>query len=204
MALKNFIKENIVLAIGLALPVLLVVMFFVAAVLPKSMAIPPQYEMLFTTTSYDHQNPPPYNVDFFVKDGMLKARVSRNVRQCAPNCVQSYNWRKLKVYDGKNQSVREISYDLSNLGEAANGSEVVFDAFKNIKIDSSTKAPDGYEFNNPGYRSGGLAMDIFGGGHRNNISRVTKGAVSFKIPNNDGSRYYSGDILFVGWIVGKQ
>ena len=43
MPLKNFIKENFVLVVGLALPVLLVVLFFVASVLPKSMAVPPQY-----------------------------------------------------------------------------------------------------------------------------------------------------------------
>lgn len=202
MALKNFIKENIVLTIGLALPVLLIALFFVSSVLPKSMAVPPQYEMLFTTTHYGFQNPPPYNVDFVVRDGMLKARVSKNSSQ--PPVPTNYNWRKLKVYDGKTQSVREISYDLSNLGDIADGSELVFSEFKTLKVDSSTKAPDGYEFYNPAYSSGGLAMELFAGGNRNGPSRVTKGAVSFKIPSDGGKNYSAYDIQFVGWIVGKQ
>ena len=202
MALKNFIKENIVLVMGLILPVLLVATFFIAVVLPKSMAVPPQYKMLFTTTRYDYQNPPPYNVDFFVKDGMLKAHVSKNVRKDGQNRYDNYNWKKLMSYDGKDQSVREMPYDPSKSSNVVDGSEVVFDEFKNIKVDSSTKAPDGYKFNDSRYRSGGMPMGIFYGGH-NSSSRVTKGAVSFKIPNNRGNRYYSHNIQFVGWVLQK-
>ena len=202
MALKNFIKENPVLVIGLILPILLIAIFFLAVVLPKSMAVPPQYEMLFTTTRYNRQNPPPYNVDFFVKNGKLKTHISKNVRKPVHNNYQNYNWTKLMAYDGKKQSVREISYDLSELGDVIDGSGVVFDEFKNMKIDNSTKAPDGYEFNNTGYRSGGIALDLFSGGYHRSTSRVTKGAVSFKIPRNRGYNY-SYNIQFVGWILQK-
>ena len=201
MALKKFIKENPVLVIGLTLPILLIAIFFVAIVLPKSMAVPPQYEMLFTTTRHDYQNPPLYNVDFFVKNEKLKTRVSKNVRDSTHNNYQNYNRKKLMVYDGKNQSVREISYDISGLGDIADGTEIVFNEFKNMKIDDSTKAPDDYEFDNTGYRSGGIALELFSGGYHRSNSRVTKGAVSFKIPKNIGN--YSHNVQFVGWILQK-
>ena len=203
MALKNFIKENIVLVMGLTLPVLLVAMFFFAVVLPRTMAVPPQYKMLFTTTRYNYDNPPPYNVDFFVKDGILKARVSKNVRKDGHSGYDNYNWKKLMSYDGKTQSVREMPYDLSKMSNVVDGSEVVFDEFKNIKIDSSTKAPDGYEFKNSGYHSGGMPMGIFYGGSGRSSHRVIKGAVSFKIPNNGGNGYYSHNTQFIGWIIQK-
>ena len=199
MALKNFIKENFVLVVGLTLPVLLIVLFFVASVLPKSMAVPPQYEMLFTTTRYDYQNQPPYNVDFFVRDGILKARVAKNKAQPG----QTYNTKKLMAYDGKTQSVHEISYDTSKIGEVPDGSEIIFDEFKNLKMDSSNKAPDGYAFDNSGYGSGGMVTELFAGGYNRNSARVTKGAVSFKIPNSDNGNYYYYDVQFLGWVLQK-
>ncbi len=202
MALKKFIKENPVLIVGLTLPVLLIAIFFVAVVLPKSMAVPPQYEMLFTTTHYNYRNPPLYNVDFFVKGKMLNARVSKNVREPVHNNYQNYNWTKLMAYNGEKQSVREISYDISGLSNVADGTEMVFDEFKNMKIDSSTKAPDGYEFNNTRYNSGGIVLDVFSGGYHRSSSRVTKGAVSFKIPKNRGCNY-SHNVQFIGWVLQK-
>jgi len=197
MALKNFIKENFVLAVGLALPVLLVVLFFAASALPKSMAVPPQYEMLFTETRYDSQSP--YNIDFFVKDGALKARVWKVAQPGA-----MVNRKKLMAYDGKTQSVREIPYDVSKLDNVPNMTEISLDEFKNMKVDGSDKAPDGYEFENGGYGYGygGLATDIFGGGYRSSTPRITKGAAAFKILNNSNN-YYGYDIQFLGWVIQK-
>ena len=46
MSLKKILKENLVLAMGIGLPILLVILFFLTSVLPKSMAEPPRYELL--------------------------------------------------------------------------------------------------------------------------------------------------------------
>ena len=46
--MKKFVKENLVLVVGLTLPLMLVLLFFVATLIPKAMGTPPQYEMLFT------------------------------------------------------------------------------------------------------------------------------------------------------------
>lgn len=67
MTIKNFVKENLVLLIGLILPLLLIVLFFVATVIPKSMATPPQYEMLFTVVKYDYQNASDFLLNYSVK-----------------------------------------------------------------------------------------------------------------------------------------
>lgn len=213
MALKNFIKDNFVLVMGLTLPVLLVVLFFLASVLPKSMAAPPQYEMLFTTARYDYQNPPPYNVDFFVRDGILKARVSKNDKQQV-----NYQNRKLMLYNGKTQTVREVPYNAATIGDvpdasrpdknsgadpAPDGTEIVLQEFQNMKLDSNNQAPDGYAFDNAGYGHHGLMNEMWGGGRRN-TARVVKGAVAFKIPNSSGyGHYYYYDVQFLGWVLQK-
>jgi hypothetical protein len=200
MSAGNFIKQNFVLIVGISLPVLLVVLFFVATVIPKSMTAPPQYELLFSTTRYDYQNPPPYNVDFVVRDGRLKARISANNNKQAIN----YNQRKLMAYDGKTGSVREIVYDLPPMEGVADGSEVDIAAAANLTIDTNSKAPDGYEFDGGGYRNGGfITGEFFGGSYRNGF-RVKKGTVGYKIPPAPDGDYYGYSMLFIGWVVGKQ
>jgi hypothetical protein len=196
MPLKNFIKENFVLVVGLALPVLLVVLFFVASVLPKSMVEPPRYEMLFTQTRYDSQSP--YNVDFFVKNGVLKAHVWKVTQPGA-----MVNRKKLMAYDGKTQSVREIPYDVSKVGDAPNMAEISLDEFKNMKVDGSSKSPDGFEFENGGYGSGGLVTDLFAGGYHSGTPRLKKGSAVFKISEGSNTNYYGYDIQFIGWIIQK-
>ena len=197
MPLKNFIKENFVLVVGLALPVLLIVLFFVASVLPKAIAVPPQYKMLFIETRYDmNQNQHyPYDADFFVKDGVLKAHVWKVQEQ------NGINRKKIMAYDGKTQTVLEIPYDLSKISAVQNQADIVLDEFKNMKLDSSNKAPDGYEFEGSGYNSSGMVTDLFGGGYRSSTPRIVKNAIVFKIPNNSNNNYYSNNIQFLGWVI---
>src|SRR4051812_3610471 len=112
MSSRNFIKENFVLLVGLTLPVLLVALFFLASVVPKSLTPPPQYEMLFTTIRYDYQDRRDYNVDFMVKDGVLKAHVTK-ITNSTPQYPVNGPKKTLMAYDGKTQTVREIPYDIT-------------------------------------------------------------------------------------------
>ena len=197
-ALKNVIKENFVLIIGLTLPVMLVVLFFVASVVPKYMSAPPQYEMLFSTSRYDHQNPPLYNVNFVVRDGVLKARVSK----IDPK-INNFNAKKLMTYDGKTESVKEIFFDTVKIGDVADGTEIILDETKDMTIDPSNKAPDGYEFDRPSYNSGGLVTELFSGGRHARGYRIKKGSVGYKLPNTSRDYYYD-DVQFIGWVVRKK
>jgi hypothetical protein len=199
MAIKNVLKENLVLVIGLTLPLILILLFFVATVLPKSIATPPQYELLISIPFYEAQNPSHYLTGFIVKDGVLKARISKNDSK-----NNNYYSRKLISYDGKTDSVHEITYDLSKLGNIENGSEITLDETKNLKIDTSNKAPDGYAFDGPSYGHGGLIPELFGSGHRNWNLRVKKGMLAYKIPNTSSNYSYYGDVQFIGWVVAKN
>lgn len=195
--MKNFIKQNLVLVIGLTLPVMLVILFFVASVLPKSMGTPPQYEMLFSVVRYDYQNPSAVNVDFVVKEGVLKARVTKIDKK-----NQNYNSKKLMAYDAKTESVKEIPYDISRIGEVADGTEVILDETKHLTIDTSHTSPDGYVFEGSQYGGGGLVTELFGGGYRNQGYRLKKGTVGYKIPNASNDYYYN--VQFIGWVVAKK
>ena len=192
--MKKLIKENLVLVIGLALPVLLIVLFFVATVIPKSMGTPPQYEMLFTTTKYDYQNKPEYVIDFNVKNQQLMLNSKKNDEKNYNNATKI-----LMAYDGKTETVREIRIDASKLTE---GNEVLLEETKNLSIDTAVISPDGYTLEGPNYGGNGLVGGLFGGGYRNTGYRLKKGGVGYKVPNMQPDYYYS-QLQFIGWIAKK-
>jgi hypothetical protein len=193
--MKNWMKENLVLVIGLALPVLLIVLFFVATVLPKSFGTPPQYEMLFTTTKYDYQNKPEYLIDFNVKNKQLMVKAKKSDDK---NNYSSGSHR-LMAYDAKTEAVREIAVDESKLSD---GVEVVLEETKNMTLDISLTSPDGYTLEGPNYNSSGLLGGLFGGGYRNSGFRLKKGNVGYKVPQHQPDYYYS-DLKFIGWVIKK-
>ena len=192
--MKNFVKENLVLVIGLALPVLLIILFFVATVIPKSMGTPPQYEMLFTTTKYDYQNKPEYVIDFNVKNQQLMLNLKKNDEKNYNNATKI-----LMAYDGKTETVREIKIDASKLTE---GNEVLLEETKKLSIDTAVISPDGYMLEGPNYGGNGLVGGLFGGGYRNTGYRLKKGGVGYKVPNMQPDYYYS-QLQFIGWIAKK-
>ena len=193
--MKNWIKENLVLAIGLTPPLLLIVLFFLASVLPKSMGTPPQYEMLFSTMKYEYQQTPDYLFDFKVKDKKLMVSAKK-----VDDKLNNGSANKLMVYDGKTETVREISIDNTKAGTAASSGLIVLDETKDLMLDSNAVSPDGYTLDGANYGDGGLVGGLFGGGYRNNGYRVKKGAVAYKMPNMQPDYYYS-NVQFLGWIV---
>ena len=192
--MKNWIKENLVLVIGLSLPILLIVLFFLATVLPKSFGTPPQYEMLFTTLKYEYENSPTYLVDFNVVNHQLMAKVRKN-----DDKSRNYNSKKLMAYNPKTETVREITIDLAKAAEA-NKDEVLLAETKDLKIDASVVSPDGYQLDGSRYTSSGLIGGLFGGGNHNSGYRLKKGAVAYKVQTSQPDYYYS-DFKFVGWVV---
>ncbi len=196
--MKKFVKENLVLVVGLTLPLLLILLFFVATVIPKALSTPPQYEMLFTTMRYDYQNPPDCDLDFTVKNQKLMVKSRKIDHQQR----MGYHTKLLMAYDGKTETVREISIDITQAAQIADGKEALLQETNDWIIDASPVSPDGYKLDLPSYRSSGLVGDIFGGGHRNNAYRLKKDSIAYRIPDTQGVYYYN-QMQFVGWVIKK-
>ena len=192
--MKNFIKENLVLVIGLALPVLLIVLFFAATVVPKMYSTPPQYEVLFSVQDYGYQNKPDYTIDFKVKNQQLIVKIKKT-----DNKDSYYNSKKLMAYDAKNEVMREISIDASQFSQDA---EILLEETKNMTIDTAMVAPDGYVMETQHYGNNGLVGGLFGGGGRNSGYKLKKGNVGYKI-NTLQNKYYYDQLNFIGWVIRK-
>ncbi len=190
--MKKFIKENLVLVLGLTLPLLLIVLFFFASILPKMLGEPPQYAMLFVSTNYQYNDKVDYILDFDIDN----ERVVVKLKDKEDKKYSSERTEKLFVYDGKSQTVREIKVDDSGL--IKNVEVPVAEASKMV-VDSSRISPDGYTFSGRQYGSRGLIGGLFGGSGRSN-HRIVKGNVSYKLPIN-WPRYYYNQLTFLGWVV---
>ncbi len=197
MSLKEFVKQNLVLVMGITLPLLLIVLFFIASVLPKSMSTPPQYEMLFTTHKYESQ-PPEYIYNVVVKDAQLEIKVRKNDQQ-----NKAYQSTRLMAFDGSTQTVREIPLDIGNLPELPEGGSIPLPSTQGWKIDTSSVSPDGYSVDAPRYSGGNLLGGLFGVGYRDYEYRLKKGGVGYRIPNDQSGYHYYGQLEFVGWVLNK-
>jgi len=197
MSLKTMLKDNLVLVVGLTLPMLLIVLFFLASVLPKSMSAPPQYPLLFTTIKYE-SHPPDYLYDFMVKEHQLMVKVRKNDQK-----ERNYQSTRLMIYDARNENIREITFDPAKTANASEGGEVVLEETRDMRIDTASIAPDGFVLEGPNYGGNGLLGGLFVGGYRNNNPyRLKKGSIGYKIPNTQADYYY-GQLQFIGWVVSK-
>jgi hypothetical protein len=180
--------------------------FIVFSTLPRSLANPPQHDLIFSAPDYSVATSAfPVTAMLIVKDGVLTAQYTRVAQ--APNGVYSggAGWKKLYRYQAGPQTVRELPFpiprDLASITEAR---EDTVEATRDLKLDTTLRAPDGYELDYGSNRGRGLLTDIFGGSSSSE-PRLRKGASSVRLRTGDGRTYfYSGNVEFIGWVVGTR
>lgn len=205
MADKNFFKDNFVLIIGLALPVVLMVAFMVVASIPQKMGEPPKYDMVFWTSDYNYNstsNGRPVNVSLVVKDGVLKANYTKVPDPRYPN----NQWIKLYQYDAKTQTVRQLEfgnpYDMDKIDPSR---EDTVEATKNLKLDTSPKSPDGFEMTSGSSHRYGLVNDIFGTWRNDYNMKLRNGMTVVPLKTGNSSEVFTtGQTMFLGWVTGTN
>lgn len=189
---KKFIKQNVVLVTGVGLPVVVVLFFLAATTLPKFFIAPPQYDLLFTSWSYNYQDKPPFKLNIRVSDGRLQANVYKSESHASIP--------KLFLFDHEHQDIREITLDLpENLDDFKDGQAVLMREAAAWKISTSRRAPDGYEFRGENYRGIGLVGELFFGSRRGHGFAITKNGASVHVPAVSPRSYYG--VNFLGWVT---
>jgi hypothetical protein len=203
MAFKEFVKANLVLVVGLALPIVLMAGFLVAAGLPERIGDPPKYNLVFAMTDFS-QGPSgiPVSVRLVVQDGVLKAQYTKLLPQ--PTGYVNNAWKKLYLYDAATQKVQELSFGFPPNMDAIEGTVVeVVDATRSLQHNTTLQSPDGYELSHDNGSRSGLINEIFWGGGYSNEYRLRKGNSSIRLPLASANTPY-GSIEFVGWVMGAS
>lgn len=202
MADKNFFKDNFVLIIGLALPVVLMVAFMVVASIPQKMGEPPKYDLVFWTSDYQYDKARPVNASLVVKDGVLKAQYTKVSDPKYPN----NQWIKLYQFDAKTQTVRQLEFgDPYDMDKIDPSREDTVEATKSLKLDTTLKSPDGFELTAENYRRYGLVNEIFGSWRNDYNMKLRNGLTAVPLKTgNPNEIFYNGQTNFLGWVTGTN
>lgn len=198
--MKSFFRENPTIAFGLGLPLLLVVVFLLISGIPALLVEPPQYDVLYATEYYNYQS------------GVQISVVNRKVQVVYQGSMQGYQRPRLWRYSPKTGAVREIAYMLppgltppgqkpATPEDAAKITTIEVPDLSGLTVDSSSIAPDGYEFSAGanGY-SGDVFSGLFYSSRYRNEAVLTKKGRSIRLPNA-GNVYYGNYAHFIGWVV---
>jgi len=157
--MKKFIQENPTIAYGLGLPLLLVVIFLIISGLPQLLVAKPQYELLYATGIHNYPN--------VVQITVVEQKVQVIYQGAAYGNERPRVWR----YNPQTGGVREIAIILppspASFGNTSDAAPLVptttlidVPNLAGLRIDSSSVAPDGYEFIAADNR---YSRNIFGG-----------------------------------------
>jgi hypothetical protein len=198
--MKSFLRENPTIAFGLGLPLLLVVVFLLISGIPALLVEPPQYDVVYATEYNNYPN------------GVQISVVNQKVKVVYQGASAGYQKPRLWRYNPKTGGVTEIAFMLpSGLAPPgqrppspetmANITPIDVPDLAGLTIDSSSVAPDGYEFSagTNGY-SGDVFTGLFYSPRYRNEAVLTKKGRSIRLPNA-GNTYYSNNTRFIGWVV---
>ena len=199
--MKAFLRENPTIAFGLGLPLLLVVAFLLISGIPSLLVDPPKHDVVYATEYYNYQN------------GVQISVVNKKIQVVYQGSV--YNGQKPRIwrYDPKSGAVREVAYLLPpGLAQPGQKPATPEDAtrttlidvpdLEGVTLDSSSIAPDGYEFVMGNGRYGRNLFDglFYSSRYRSEAVLIKKGR-SIRVPNAAGQYYYSGNTRLIGWVV---
>lgn len=197
--MKSFLRENPTLAFGLGLPLVLVVLFLIGSGVPSLLVPPPQYDVLYTTAYYNQQNTAQISV------------VGQEVQVIQKNYEKENQMPQLWRYNPTTGAVKEVSIIWLPIAEPtdnpqasnapANQSRVIdVPALAGLKVDSSSIAPDGYEFRSNSTRSHNVFGGLFYSSRYNNEAVLVKDGRRVRLPER-GGQYYYGNSEFIGWVI---
>ncbi len=190
--MKAFLKENIVLVAGIALPLLLTIIFFVTTQITKISTKDPQYSFLYTANqSYT------YNSQYRVIVKNNKAYLSYIPPRNDSHNTQHNN---LELYLYSPQTEQATLIELPEIVNLKKKQQILIKETADLNLSANKVSPDGYMFGKNYRRSGNLMTELFGSGYRNRSNHsLTKGPKTYNIPNNNS--YY---IAFVGWVLSGE
>lgn len=186
--MKNFFKENFVLTMGIALPLVLIVLFYLAGQVSRQVVEDPQYDALFAVDYHDSASGNPYSISVDNNKLVVKFRpVSEEDRH--------YAKPRLFLFDHETQQAKLIDVDFDATAEG-----IVTDpdlaALNQNKIDPNPVSPDGYTFEY-NHSSGSFFNELFGGPGYRHYYILGKGPR--RIPVQGSEPYWSAH--FIGWVV---
>ena len=193
---EGFWKRHGFLVAGIALPLLVVVAFALARALPRIWVAPPRFDLVYAMRmGYDAQ---PRRIDrtLSVVEGRLHAVWTKVDNTVYPQPLHLYR------FHASTSEAEEIHVPEPPGGDALEKpADLVVPGLESHRIDTSSRSPDGYAFENRTSDGGGPLGEILGQRYRGPRGAISKGGRVILLPMADGEPYGYAPVQFLGWVV---
>jgi len=196
--MKDFVKRNFVLILGVSLPVVLIATLLLVHGISRLTANKPAYPVLYV--SFDDYLGRQF-FDFDIDEAGRLAigfRLPENDMAATPRQPTD---AILALFDARSGTLDTFRVEAP--ADPPRGQRVeiaVPGRLSAATFSEQAAAPDGYRLVLSGYRGGGLLGEIFGAGGRSRHHRLVDDGVSFRVPDVGAATYAYQD-AFIGWLV---
>lgn len=199
--MKDFVKRNFVLILGVSLPVVLIATLWLVHGISRLAASKPAYPVLYV--SFDNY----YGQQFFEFDIDQAGRLKIGFRLPEGNMAATRRQpadATLALYDARSGALDTFRLDAPDDPPKGKRVEIAVPArLSALTFSDQPAAPDGYRLVLSDYRGGGLLREIFGAGGRSRHHRLVDNGVSFRVPDIGNATHAYQD-AFIGWLVERH
>jgi len=193
---ESFLKRHGFLIAGVALPILVVVLFVLARTLPRLWVEDPRYGVVYGVRSSYGTRARPVDCDLAVVDGRLRVRWVKLENSSYQDPPRLY---RLQPASGV---VEELPLPEPEDVASLEGTLDLFVAgLEGFRLDRSPRSPDGYEFDESAGGGSGLLSELLVDRSRRARSVIRKGGRVIVLPRTDESGYGYAPVQFLGWLV---
>jgi hypothetical protein len=194
--MKDFMRDNLMIVVSVALPLVVVVLFALATLVPNWLVEPPQYNFLMAADGPGYGGELPVRLEFVVTDGALALRAFK-----LPEGARAYAPRLFEFEAGA-QTVREIEVHLpEDLAALGDGAPIALPVLAGRRVDRGLEAPDGYVFERRETGGGGLFTGLFGASRGRYAARLRKDGAVVRIHAPIEGPGYDYNLRFLGWVA---
>ncbi|MDX1483934.1 MAG: hypothetical protein R3229_05575 [Alphaproteobacteria bacterium] len=191
--MKQFLKNNYALVVGVTLPLALIAVFFLAGRATVISVAAPQFDAVFAANYYPNAANNRYRIG--IDDGKLYIRLRPERKGVRHGYTRE---PVIYVFDHDTLRARKIDIDFENVVEGR-VADPELDALNRRRIISDPVSPDGYSFERNTRSGGGLFSGVFGWRSHRSPFVLRKGVRAIPIRGSQAMNIYSSQ--FIGWVA---
>lgn len=181
---------------GVGLPLLVVLAFALARLAPRYYVEDPKYDVVYSVGGGYTSTPTDRVCVFVVVEGRLRVRWNAAEQTVYPPPQRVYR------LDAASGELVELSVpEPDDLAAAGGHVELFVAGLEDVRLDTSPRASDGYEFESNWSGGGGLFGELFFGGSRGMRSAIHRDGRRIEVPHPGQEPYGYGTMSFLGWAV---
>ena len=202
MALGNYIKDNLALVAGIALPLALVTSFVTIGAISKAVMSPPAHIAYFSHVAFDPMEESDQDMQLSVADdGKLVVAVTTHTGKDSDRARVNSHMRYILAYDATTNTLTKHPIEIP--GDIKNGSFTPKN-LNNLRLSPEYTSPDGYEIYN-GERDHNSYFEYALSDFNNTKYRIRKAGAVYNLPekytDEKGKEQYISNwsFVFLGW-----